>query len=107
MDARKAIFSFFENMACNHNRINIHLGSYDHYIMVHNIAQIALFFNGLLWDIFRDIISFARIVYNIVLMGIYHILACNKTDQQYPRTDDMIFTRFQVGKCFFYNFEQK
>jgi len=76
-------------------------------MMVHNVAQIAFFFNSLLRYIFRNIIGFARVAYNVVLMGIYHILACNKTDQQYPRTDDMIFTRFQVGKCFFYNFQQK
>ena len=94
-------------MAGNHNRTKIHLGSCDHYMMVHNIAQVAFFLDSLLGNVFRNIKSFVRVAYNIVLMGIYHILACNKTDQQYPRTDDMIFTRFQVSTCFFYIFEQK
>ncbi len=41
-------------MAGNHNRIKIHLGIGDHYIMVHYIAQVALFTNCLMWYVFWD-----------------------------------------------------
>jgi hypothetical protein len=32
-----------------------------------------------------------------MLVGIYHILACNKADQQDPRMDYMVFICFQVS----------
>jgi len=94
-------------MANNLNRVNMQSYTCNHRVMVHNIAQMAFFLNGLLRYVFRNSMGFSGSIGNIVLMGIYHILACNKTDQQYPRTDNMIFSPFQTGLCSFYKFQQK
>jgi len=82
-------------MPYNNHRAIISQARCYHYIMVHNIAQFTFFLNGLPGDSFRNAAVFNRAGNNIMLMGIYHILACYKTDQQYPRTDNMIFTIFQ------------
>ncbi len=94
-------------MADNFNRVKIHLCIGDHCIMVHHVAQVALFTNCLMRYVFGDSVGAAGVFNNIMLMRVYHILACNKTDQQYPRKDNMIFTPFQISKCFIYKFQQK
>ena len=94
-------------MANNFNRVKIHLGIGDHGIMVHYIAQVAFFANCLLRYVFGDGKYFNGVFNNIMLMRIHHILACNETDQQYARKDNMIFTRFQISGYSFYNFQQK
>ena len=106
-DAREVIVDIFKNMTNNFNRVKIHLRIGDHRIMVHYIAQIALFTNGLMRYVLGDSVWAAGVFNNIMLMRVYHILPCNKTDQQYPRKDNMIFTPFQINKCFIYKFQQK
>jgi hypothetical protein len=75
--------------------------------MVHNIAQIALFLNRLFRNVFSQIVYFAISLGRVMLVGINHKLTANKTYQQYPRTNNMIFTGFQSSQYFFNNLMQK
>jgi len=65
--------------------------------MVHNIAKRTFFCYRLAWLFFSKAINFGGAGSNIVLVGVYHILAGDKEDQQYPCNDNMIFTLFQIN----------
>lgn len=68
--------------------------------MVHGIAKLTFFGNGLLSRCFGDLMNAAGFYGDFVLMRKYHVLTRYKTDQQYPCADDMAVTPFQNLKRF-------
>ncbi len=67
--------------------------------MMHSITELAFFGNGLFCLV---VFYYASTAYfnKLMLVSIYHILACNKADQQYPRLDNMAFIIFHVSSYF-------
>ena len=78
--------------------MNIRYNSYYRKIMVHRIAQRTFFANRRVGGIFNDA-GFTR--GPAMLMHIYHTLARYEAGQQYPRTENMVFMRFQAANCVF------
>jgi hypothetical protein len=64
--------------------------SQHHAVMMHGIAQLTFFGNGLL--IIR---SLMRMIFYQVLVSIYHYLPGRKTDQDDPCVNDMKLNSFQ------------
>lgn len=98
--AYKVIFNGLISVAVNYNRRKINSAIYHHRVMMHGIAQLAIFSNYL----FR--LSFGILVYyffctrtNNMRMRVYHILPCDKAKQQHPRVDNMVFVFFQVSSA--------
>ena len=83
-------------MAGNNNGVKINLRGGHHRVMVHHIAKLAFFSNRLPGLVFRGITNFSWVFYNVMLVCIHHVLACNKANKQYPRINDMIFGLFQT-----------
>lgn len=53
-------------------------------LVVHSIAHVTLFFNGLLMRVVSGICRFDRLLCKLVLVCINHVLTCNKADEQQP-----------------------
>ena len=99
--AFKSIRKGFVGIAGNCNRCKIHCMINHHNVVVHGIAQLAIFGNGL------PGLCTGRMICRLVcactygvLVGKYHILPCNKAKQQYPCADNMVFVSFQVSTPF-------
>ncbi len=56
-------------MTGNGNIVIMHIAGSNHGVMVHHIAQVALFLYSLLLDIFRNTINFSGAFVNIVPVG--------------------------------------
>jgi hypothetical protein len=67
--------------------------------MMHSIAQLAIFGNGLFGLRMRAVICrFITCCIYRMGMRIYHILPCNKAKHQHPGEDYMGFVFFQVSR---------
>jgi hypothetical protein len=78
-DIGKTVFKIFVNVCNNLYRAKINLVSGKHRVVMHHIAQVAFFFKGLFVLVGRPI--FNNSSSGIVLVPIYHTLACYKTGQ--------------------------
>ncbi len=74
---------------------------YNNSVMVHGIAQLAIFSNGLFGLRIRIMIgNFISSGIYRVGVGIYHKLPCAKAKQQYPGKDNMVFIFFHSAGQF-------
>ncbi len=64
-------------------RFKVYQAVYLHGIMMHYIAQGTFISNCLLRQTFCVAVVFGRIIDKVVLVSKYHILPCNKADEQY------------------------
>lgn len=86
--------------AIGNNRVNKKCATANNHAgMVHGIAQLAFFRNNLFGLVMTYNVT-AACFYQLMLMNVHHILACNKADQQYPRLDNMAFIIFHVSSYF-------
>ena len=99
LNAPEFIGKAFKYMHGYNNRVKINLAVDNHKVMVHYVTKGAFFLHNRLRCCFSNTVNLYAVFNNAVLMCIYHILARHKADQQYPGTDNMIFTFFQIYSC--------
>jgi hypothetical protein len=81
------------------NRCEIHLAVQCHKVVMHCIAQLAIFiYNRFLRKIMAMINN--RTCCNRMLVRPYHKLPCRKAKQKYPGSDNMVDVCFQVSRLF-------
>lgn len=70
--------------------------------MVHTVAYLTFFFQDLAFSVVLAInAQLVQVPVSIVLVGIYHVLPCNKAEQQRPCANNMVRAFLHSNACIF------